>query len=189
MTRITRFNWNRLSGAPRNREWLASACLMLGGLGQIAVAQDAPPPPPPPEWNFIAFETKSWGAQISSWRLISNGGGSWTETVKAKGPKLSEQAFVWHEIEPRAQNYITIERILKSLPMPAPDFNDCANFMTDMPYGTIRLTSGATTMEIAWNSGCMDESYRPFLDTLKEVDAQVREWGKAGKVIRNETVP
>lgn len=175
--------------ASANRQWLALACLMLGGHIQPAFAQAAPPTPPPPEWNFIAFETKSWGEPLSSWRLLNNGGGSWTEAVKAKGQSLGSYLLVWHEIEPNVQNYIAIERILRGLPHPAPDFNRCANRMSDMPYGTIRLTSGATTIEIAWNSGCLDESYQSFLNILKDADGRVRALGKAGKVLRTEAVP
>lgn len=138
---------------------------------------------------MIAFEVKSWGEPVTSWRLLSNGGGSWTEAVKNEGERLGDYTLVWHEIEPRIEHYIAIERILKKLPTPAPDSNDCANFMPDLAYGTIRLTKSATTTEIAWNSGCMDEDYKPFLETLKAADQQVREWGKAGQVLRTKDVP
>jgi len=174
--------------ASASRQWLAVACLVLCGCGTQGLAQPASPPPPPQSWSFIAFETKSWGEPLSSWRLLRNGGGSWTETIKAKGQRLGEYSIAWHEIEPNEQNYTAVERVLRRLPHPAPDFSECRNLVTDMPYGTIRLTSGATTIEISWNSGCMDESYRPFIDTLKEADAMVREWGKAGKVLRTEDV-
>lgn len=135
---------------------------------------------------MIAFEVKSWGTPVSSWRLLSNGGGSWTETIRETNAKFGEYTLAWHEIEPNVQNYIAIERILRGLPQPAPDSQDCENFMTDMAYGTIRLTRGATTTEIAWNSGCMDEGYRAFLDTLKEADMRMRDLGRVGKVLRTE---
>lgn len=146
----------------------------------------APAPPPGPDWDMIAFEVKSWGEPVSSWRLLSNGGGSWTESVKKEGARLGDYTLVWHEIEPKIANYIAIESILRNLPTPAPDSNDCTNFMPDLAYGTIRLSQGATTTEIAWNSGCMDLEYKPLLDTLKTADQQVREWGGAGKVLRSE---
>lgn len=170
---------------------LLLAGLFCATLGHSASAREAAPPPPPtsPDWDMIAFEVKSWGEPVLSWRLLSNGGGSWTETIKKEGERLGQYALVVHEIEPNVRNYIAIERILRMLPNPAPDSNSCANFMTDMAYGSIRMTKGATTTEVAWNSGCIDEDYRAFLHTLKSADALVREWGKAGEVLRTEVMP
>jgi hypothetical protein len=58
--------------------------------------------------------------------------------------------------------------------------------MTDAPYGTIRLTRGATTTEIAWNSGCMDSQYLRFLSILQSADQKVAAWGKAAPVVQTE---
>jgi hypothetical protein len=146
-------------------------------------------PPPAPRWDFIAFEVKAWGEPISSWRLTSRGEGSWTETRKEQGELLGSYTLVWHEIAEDAQLYIALENILAKLPALAPDFNKCANFTPDLAYGTIRLTKGATTTEIAWNSGCMDEGYRAFMDTLKQADMLVAEAGREGRVLREEIMP
>lgn len=148
-------------------------------------AKDAPSQP---EWDMIAFEASSWGEPVSAWR-IGKTGGSWTETVRKDGARIGDYTLAIHEIEGGGKNTREIARILKDIPIPAPDSGDCENFMTDMVYGTVRLTKGATTTEIAWNSGCMDENYRPLLDALKAADARMREWGKAGKVIRTEAGP
>jgi hypothetical protein len=59
--------------------------------------------------------------------------------------------------------------------------------MPDLPYGTIRLTRGATTLEISWNSGCMDDGYRAFIDLLKAADSLVAGWGRAGNILRTES--
>lgn len=85
-----------------------------------------------------------------------------------------------------ADGYRQVETVLSRLPDPIPDYADCANRMTDLPYGTLRLTRGATTVEIAWNSGCMDDAYRAFIATLKAADAAVADWGRAGRVLRTE---
>ncbi len=58
--------------------------------------------------------------------------------------------------------------------------------MTDMAYGTLRLTRGAITVEIAWNSGCLDDGYRAFIETLKTADDGVAAWGRAGRILRTE---
>jgi hypothetical protein len=56
------------------------------------------------------------------------------------------------------------------------------------PSGLIRLTRGATTTEIAWNSGCLDDAYRTLMDALKAADSLVAGWGRAGKILRREPV-
>lgn len=155
----------------------------------IAPAALAQEPPAEPRWDFIAFEVKGWGEPISSWRLTSQGAGSWTETRKEPGEPLGSYTLIWHEIVEDAQLYIALEKILAKLPDPAPDPNECANFMPDLASGTIRMTKGATTIEIAWNAGCMDEDYRAFLATLQESDMLVAEAGRKGRVLREERLP
>jgi hypothetical protein len=137
-------------------------------------------------WDFIAFETKGWGVPITSWRILPNGGGSWTETVRAKDAAWSDYRLSWYEFEPDAFAYTQLVAILNGLPTSAPDSRKCANFMPDMPYGTIRLTKGATTTEIAWNSGCLDPDYQKFIETLKKADMLVAGRGRAGKFLREE---
>lgn len=167
--------------------WALPLATVAAGSATSAGAAPPPPPPPPPEWDMVAFETKSWGEPLSSWRLGKDGGGSWTQTVRKDGARLGDYSLAFHEIATDVQNYIAIERILSLLPEPAPDSSDCANFLSDLPYGTIRLTRGATTTEIAWNSGCMDENYKPFLDVLKRADMLVRKWGESSPILRTET--
>ena len=58
--------------------------------------------------------------------------------------------------------------------------------MNDAPYGTIRMTKGATTTEIRWNSGCMDQDYASFMGVLREADTLVSGWGKANPADRTE---
>jgi hypothetical protein len=138
-------------------------------------------------WDMIAFEVKSWGRPVTSWRLLPNGSGSWTETVAKAGASFADYDLVWHELDAGQEGYRQVEETLSRLPVPAPDPSGCASFMTDLPYGTIRLTRGATTIEIAWNSGCMDEDYRAFVDVLKAADTTVAGWGRAGRIMRTES--
>ena len=168
------------------------AALALGAAAIASAAAQAPEPaaaPPPPDWDMVSFEVKSWGAPIGSWRILSNGGGSWTETVRKEGAAYGDYQLAWHEIEPDAANYVALERILRKLPEPAPDSQSCDNFMTDAPYGILRLTKGATTTEIAWNDGCMDDGYRSFMGILREADEHMTALGKAAPVSRTESPP
>ncbi|MBX7496712.1 hypothetical protein K3172_12675 [Qipengyuania sp. 6B39] len=143
-----------------------------------------------PEWDFVAFEVKSWGAPVTSWRMLPDGSGSWTEAVRTEGePPTTPPALAWHDIEAAPANYAALESILRRLPHPAPNYEDCDNFMNDAPYGTLRLTRGATTTEIAWNDGCMDEDYRAFVAVLKEADEHVASLGKAAPVSRTDDPP
>lgn len=142
---------------------------------------------PSPQWDMIAFEMNSWGQPIRSWRILANGGGSWTVAEREESaPPFSAPSLVWHDIEPEAANYAALEKILAALPDTAPDADACANFMTDMPYGTLRLTRGATTIEIAWYAGCLEEGYVAFMDILKAADVHMEALGKAAPVSRTE---
>lgn len=138
------------------------------------------------QWDFIAFEVKSWGEPVTSWRVTGLGGGSWTETRKERFEPPGTYTLVWHEIGDDPQRAASLAAILARLPVEAPDPAHCANRMSDLPYGTIRLTRGATTIEIAWNSGCMDESYQAFMAVLKEADALVAAAGRTAPVMREE---
>jgi len=160
---------------------------LIVGLSYPVLADVPPPPPPGPDWDMVAFESKFWGAPLSSWTITAQGGGSWVEVKEQSPPRHGAYTQVWHEIEPSIDRYIALERILRRLPVPAPNSSQCNQFMTDQAYGTIRMTRGATTTEIAWNSGCRDPEYLTFLDTLKASDQLIAAAGKAGKIIRTET--
>jgi len=161
------------------------ATLLLVCSSSAASAQEATGSAQTPEWDMIEFETKGWGAPISSWRLIANGG-SWTEAVREKNAPIGDYKLVWHDTETDAGFFQEISRTLLKLPVPAPDSADCDKFLPDMAYGKIRLTKAATTTEIAWNSGCMDEVYRSFISILKEADWAVAAKGREGPVLRVE---
>lgn len=174
-----------MTAAPRR---LAPAALLALWTAASLGAQEAPPPGP--DWDFVAFEVKSWGAPVTSWRMTPDGGGSWTEALREDGTPFNQPpSLAWHTIEPAAANYSALEAILRKLPQVAPDYEDCENRMTDAAYGTIRLTRGATTTEIAWNDGCFDEDYRAFIAVLKEADEHVAAIGKAAPVSRVEQPP
>jgi hypothetical protein len=137
-------------------------------------------------WDMIAFEVRSWGRPVTSWRLLHNGSGSWTETVEQRGNHAPRYHAVWHEVEAGEPGFARVAAELSRPPIPAPDAGSCADYITDLAYGTIRLTRGATTVEIAWNSGCMDADYKAFIQILKAADSIVAGWGRAGRVLRTE---
>jgi hypothetical protein len=45
-------------------------------------------------WDMIAFKVKSWGRPISSWRLLPDGSGSWTQTVDTDGGSFADYRLV-----------------------------------------------------------------------------------------------
>ena len=159
-------------------------CVAAGGSLAGGAAGGAPPLAGP--WDMIAFDVRSWGRPLTSWRLLPGGSGSWTESVEERGERGPRFGAVWHEVEAGPQGFGRLAAELARLPMPAPDSAACSNFIPDLPYGTLRLTRGATTIEIAWNSGCMDADYRAFVAVLKAADSMVAGWGRAGRVLRTE---
>lgn len=135
---------------------------------------------------MIAFEVKSWGAPVHQWQFSPAYGGVWIEVERKPDTEPTVWTKSYHTLEPDGARYAALEAIVRRLPSPAPDSADCANMMPDMPYGTIRLTRGATTTEIAWQSGCLDEEYASFIGILREADRVVTQWGKAVPVARTE---
>lgn len=169
---------------PGTRSTLIFACAGLALLG-------SPAPVPAADrqgWDMIAFEMRSWGRPIASWIIGRDGGGSWVETVSLPGAPFSRYRLVIHEVKPDPAAHAALLKTLSQLPASAPDSTECRNMMTDMPYGTLRLTKAATTTEIAWNSGCQDPAYERFLDVLKAADQAVTARGKAGRTLRTEEV-
>ena len=69
-------------------------------------------------WEVILFEVRSSGRPVTSWRLLADG----------------EDGYRW------------VEKLLSRLPDSAPDYDDCRDRLTDLPYGTIRPTRDATTI-------------------------------------------
>lgn len=164
---------------------LTIAALLLGaeGTAQPPTSRSWSGP-----WDMVSFEVKSWGHPVTSWTLLADGSGSWTEAVREDGAQPDDYRLVWHEVAAGEDGYRQVERVLSRLPDPVPDYDDCTNRMTDQPYGTLRLTRGATTVEVAWNSGCMDDGYRVFIETLEAADTTVAARGRAGRVLRTERV-
>lgn len=168
---------------------LAALFLAVAGAGTAARAAGAAGLPMDGPWDMIAFEIKSWGRPVTSWRLLHNGSGSWTETVEQHGDRAPRYRAVWHEVEAGEAGFARVAAALSGLSIPAPDPGRCAAYVTDLPYGTIRLTRGATTVELKWNSGCMDADYKAFIRILKAADSIVAGWGREGRVLRTEPLP
>jgi hypothetical protein len=166
---------------------LAALSLLLVVLGApVAVAREASAPSMQGPWDMIVFDLKSWGRPIGYW-IITPDGGSWMEFTTKEGAPPPNEFRVVHEIEAAGGNrFRDLSALVARIPTPAPTSDGCHDFMTDLPYGTIRLTRGATTIEIAFNSGCRDAAYVAFLDVLQKANELVAGWGKPGKVLRSE---
>lgn len=140
-----------------------------------AVAHDALP-------DAIAFEMRSWGTLVSQWSVQRDGQGFWIGTAR-NAPVVGARVTAKHDLAMGAKAFGEIAQILAALPDPAPDAAKCGAFMTDQSYGTVRVTRGATTTEIAWNAGCGDANYVAMLDVLKAADARMAQEGRKSPVI------
>lgn len=149
-------------------------------LGACATA-DAPPAPPP--YEAIAFELNSWGIPIDSWRIASDGSGSYSEAVRAEGASFRDYSLERHDLALSPRQFADAARIAASLP-PQPDEDGCRSRVTDMPYGTLRLTREGVTQEIRFSSNCRDAGNLAFIGKLQELDALVGAWGKQAPVTR-----
>ncbi len=140
-----------------------------------------------PKWDMVRFETKSWGSDVYSWQFTPKYGGVHAENVEPDDPHAKERLIEYRALEPNPERFQELQAILSELPDPAPDSAQCQKFIPDLAYGTIRLTRGATTTEITWNSGCEDSDYTPFLKVLRDADTLVRHWVKDVPITRTET--
>ena len=167
----------------------AGICLVLATMSSSAVAapqESTAEPPRGPKWDMIRFEVKSWGKQVYSWQFGPRYGGVHIENVTTEDVQPRELMIAYRTLEADPTGYRQLERILDGLPIPAPDSAECENFIPDLVYGTIRLTRGATTTEISWNSGCQDRGYLPFLGVLRDADTLVSGWAKDVPIRRTE---
>ena len=81
--------------------------------------------------------------------------------------------------------------ILSRLPDVPPSPDDCRLITTDAPRGTLVLSGGASggAKTYRFDTGCRDRESVEFVDTLKQADALVGTWAKAGKLISKQSVP
>lgn len=159
---------------------------VLALIGTVCSAVQAGSPPwADGRWDIVTFEMNSWGKPVGSWMVTADGSGSWTESQQ--GASFNDYTLIVHEMTADKAHYDALAAILKRLPIPAPVIEGCKTFMTDAPYGRIRIARGATTIELYYNAGCNDPPYAAYLDVLKAADSLVAEWGKTGRVLRTES--
>lgn len=126
---------------------------------------------------------RSWGNVITEWSVSSSGDGFWSGQSGMAKAGGSVPPMIKHDLTVGPAKFRELEAMVRKLPSPAPNSSPCKQFMTDQPYGTIRMTSGATTTEIGWNAGCMDKTYLAFLNPLRAVNDTVKSWGEKSPVI------
>lgn len=138
-------------------------------------------------WDLVTFETNSWGHPLSSWQLMPDGSGNWVEAVRDEGAMPGDYRLSRHELEPDPAAYARLRTVIEALPLSPPSRENCASFITDQPYGTLRLQKGERAVELAFNLGCRDEAYRRFLAGLRQADDLVTPRGRAipGAVLEN----
>lgn len=158
----------------------------LVALALSACATTTPTAKAPVE--HIAYDTNSWGRVVSGWTIGPEGEGTWYERVNDSGQPgpVGPYQLHHHDFDVGKAGFAELEALLTDLPDPAPSTTNCRQFRTDDLYGTLRLTTGATTEEIAYNQGCRDAPYQAFMAQLLEADALVADWGKAAPVSRTE---
>jgi hypothetical protein len=128
---------------------------------------------------MVALERSSWAFPMSSWQVLPDGSGSWTEAERPAGAMLSEYRLVRQELPTDPAPAARLGEMMEGLPMPPPDTERCADFITDQPYGSLRLSKGAGALELVYNAGCRDEVYLVLLDRLRAADEVVAQRGRA----------
>lgn len=139
-------------------------------------------------WELVRFETSSWGRVVSGWSIGRAGEGAWwiRENTNGDPGPVGPFQVTYHEFDAGPAGFDRLAMLLAALPDIAPVATDCTDFRSDDLYGTVRLTSRATTVEHAWNRGCEDPAYRALLGPLQSADSLVASWGRAAPAVRVE---
>jgi len=163
-----------------------SAGLLSVATPALATDDTTEPPATETQWDMIHFEVKALGERVYAWQFTPQYGGVHMRNVQPDPSNLNQHATAYKTLDQNMQRYVALEAIIAHLSTPAPDSSICEDFMPHDGYGTLRLTRGATTTEIAWNAGCKDEVYATFMTFLREADDLVGSWAKDVPVSRTE---
>jgi hypothetical protein len=141
--------------------------------------------PAPSAYEAIAFEINSWGRPLGSWEARADG------TVRHL--EVEGSVFGAHTNEHRAftvdaADYARLAALAATLPQPRLQRADCKEQATDLPYGTLHLTSGGAAEDIPFDTGCLDKPYRAFVDKLQAMDELVGGWAEQRPANRVEQV-
>lgn len=136
---------------------------------------DAPQAAAEPAYRAVAFEINSWGRLLGSWAVEADG------TVRHT--KIDGSPFGAHRVEQRAftidaAGYARLAAIAAELPQPRLDRAQCKERATDLPYGTLRLTTGKGEEAVSFDTGCLDAPYKEFVGKLRAMDALVEAWAE-----------
>ena len=139
-------------------------------------------------FEAIGFEINSWGRPIDRWDVSADGTAHYVEAAFDEGADFYTYRLEHREFTLAPTEWARLAALAAQLPQPRPDRADCKQRMTDMPYGTVRVSSGGTEQATAFDVGCRDKRYQAFVEQLRAMDALVAAQAKAHPVIRVEQV-
>lgn len=143
-------------------------------------------PPAPAGLESVGFEINSWGRPIDSWEVGANGTGHFAEAVSDEGADFNTYRLEHREFTVAPAEWARLTALAAELPQPRPDRDGCKQRMTDMPYGTVRVSHGGKEQAAAFDVGCRDARYQAYVDQLHAMDTLVTTWAKAHPVTRVE---
>ena len=157
---------------------LLSACATAHADGQELPAAT-------PAYRAIAFEISSWGRPLGSWQVAADG------TVHHT--RIDGSPFGAHRVEQRAftidaAGYARLAAIAAGLPQPRLDRAQCKERATDLPYGTLHLTTAKGEEAVSFDTGCLDAPYKAFVGRLQSMDTLVGDWAAQHPATSTEEV-
>lgn len=163
----------------------ALAPLLLAGCTSHGVAPASSPVSAP---DGFAFEVKSWGAPVHSWIVLADGAATSIVRVSDSGGPFPPYALEHRRFALSSDALARLRSLATTIPRPVPTDSECEKRMTDAAYGTLSLVRGGETEALAFYEGCFDAYYRPYLGTLKAMDAIVMDASKLAPVEHREEV-
>ena len=159
--------------------------LLLAGCTSHGVAPAGSPVSAP---DGFAFEVKSWGAPVHSWTVRADGAATSIVRVSDRGGPFPPYALEHRRFALSTDATARLRSLAATIARPVPTDNGCEKRITDAAYGTLSLVHGDETEALAFYEGCFDAYYRPYIATLKAIDAIVMDASKLAPVERREEV-
>jgi hypothetical protein len=153
--------------------------LAAAGCADRSVAAPAPPA------STIEMETFSWGQPVSSWRIASDGNGSYTYSRRVTGGGFRDYDLVTHLFSAGRDGFARVEQLLAG----AARGYQCEMQVTDGPYGRIVWSRAAQpALQRSFNLGCLSPEARLVQGQMAEAGELVRGWALASPVAETREV-
>jgi hypothetical protein len=159
----------------KNAIVLAVCALALGA----ATPRGRPP-------QAIAFEVESWGKPLVSWRVGSDGRGTYAKSED--GSDFQHYRLVLRRFVAGRNGFAQLRAALAPVAGYAGREVPCGPRMTDFPYGSVIWTAGRQDQWVRFDTGCQSAEAKRVEAAVSAAEALVAKWAAAGPIVETRDV-